>query len=293
MTLEPRATILGESYIQWGPIVAGTVAAAALALVLHAFGGAIGLAMSSTAPTWRDASFPLWLLSGFYLILVALAAYGLGGYVAGRLRFRLDGLTEDERDFRDGVHGLLVWAIATILSGLLLVLAASAVDRLAAPSGGTTGPTASVGAENILAYELDRLFRSDAPGEVADLEYNRAEAGRILLTAGGHSLVRTEDRAHLISLVSARTGISEADAEARVDVAIAAAKQSISRARRTTVLLAFMTGAAALLGLAAAWFAAAFGARHRDETAPSMWWPASSRPAIITTARDPAPTPRR
>ena len=287
MALEPRSSS-GEYYIHWTPILAGTVAAAALAFVLHAFGGAIGLALSSTAPTWRDASFALWLLSGVYLVLAALAAYGLGGYVAGRFRFRIEGLTHDEVEFRDGIHGMLVWALATLLTGLLIILAASAVDRVAAPSGGTTGPSASVGAENILAYEIDRLFRAETPEEVDRLEYNRAEAGRILLTAGGHSPVRTEDRAHLIRLISARTGIPDADAEARVDVALAAAEQSISRARRATVFLAFVSGASALLGLAVAWFAAGIGARHRDETAPSMWWPASSRPVVVTTVRDPA-----
>jgi hypothetical protein len=74
------------SYVHWGAVIAGSVAAASLATVLHAFAGAIGMAVSSTAPTWRDASFALWLLSGLYLILVAVAAYGLGGYIAGRLR---------------------------------------------------------------------------------------------------------------------------------------------------------------------------------------------------------------
>src|SRR5690606_40589823 len=82
--------LVGEStaYIQWGPVIAGGLAAAALALVLHSFGAAIGLAVSSTAPTWRDASIALWLLTGLYLILVALASYGLGGYIAGRARSR-------------------------------------------------------------------------------------------------------------------------------------------------------------------------------------------------------------
>jgi hypothetical protein len=83
---DPRAAVSERSvlYVQWGPIFAGAVAVAALALVLHSFAGAIGVSVSSTAPTWRDASTALILLSGIYLILVALASYGLGGYVAGR-----------------------------------------------------------------------------------------------------------------------------------------------------------------------------------------------------------------
>ena len=100
--------------------------------------GAIGLAVSSTAPTWRDASIGLWILSGVYLICVALASYGLGGYVAGLLRDRFTAVTDaDEVEFRDNVHGLLVWAVATLLTALLLLMAASASTRLAAPSGGS------------------------------------------------------------------------------------------------------------------------------------------------------------
>src|SRR3954468_11963261 len=89
-------------YLQWGPVVAGAFAAAALALVLHTFAGALGIAVSSTAPTWRDGSFALWFLTGLYLLLVALASYSLGGYIAGRLRARLSAGTADEIEFRDG-----------------------------------------------------------------------------------------------------------------------------------------------------------------------------------------------
>ena len=153
----PRAP--GTFNVQWGPVIAGAIAAAALATVLHAFAAAIGLAVGSTAPTWRDASIGLWILSGVYLILVALASYGLGGYVAGILRdrFATAGNT-DEVEFRDGVHGLLVWALATLLTALFLLMAVSASTRLAAPSG-TAGPSASVAGENTIAFDLDRLSR--------------------------------------------------------------------------------------------------------------------------------------
>src|SRR5215203_4163459 len=132
----------GTSHFQWGPIIAGALAAVALATVLHAFAAAVGLAVGSAAPTWRDASIGLWILSGVYLILVALASYGLGGYVAGilRERFALAGNT-DEAELRDGIHRLLVWALATLLTALFLLMAASASTRLAAPSGGTAGPS--------------------------------------------------------------------------------------------------------------------------------------------------------
>jgi hypothetical protein len=277
------APTLHIPYVQWGPVIAGALAAAALALVLHSFAGAIGLAVTSTAPTWRDASIALWILSGLYLILVALAAYGLGGYVAGRLRARLSPATPDEIEFRDGVHGLLVWAIATLLSASLLLGAASSATRLAAPSGGSVGPATSVAGENIIAFDIDRLFRGERRGGEADVAYTRAEAARILLTSSSHSGVMADDRSYLTRLVAARTGLGQPDAERRVDTAIARAKENIARARRSTVILAFMVGAAALLGAAAAWFAAGVGGQHRDNNQPSVRWTVLGPRVVVVT----------
>jgi hypothetical protein len=272
-------------YIQWGPAIAGAAAAAALAFVLHAFAGAIGLAVTSTAPTWRDTSLALWILSGLYLVLVALAAYGLGGYLAGRLRSRFAGATPEEVEFRDGAHGLLVWAIATLLTGLMIAVGATAATRLAAPSAGAVGPATSVAGENIIAYDLDRLFRGDRRPAGDDISYSRAEAARILLTASGHTGVVADDRAYLIRLVTARTGLVPPEAERRVDTAIVSARDNVRRARRSTVILAFMAGAAALLGAAAAWFAAGVGGRHRDEAScPPMMWSVRG-PRVVTRAQ--------
>jgi hypothetical protein len=173
------------SYIHWGPAIAGAVVAAGVAVVLHAFAGAIGLAVSSTAPTWRDASMALWLLSGLYLVLVALVSYGAGGCLAGRVRSSWK-TAPDEIEFRDGTHGLLVWALATMLTALLALATAQAVTRTGTPSGGTR-TSASVAGEHAIAYNLDGLFRAERRPADVDMTYSRAEATRILLSASGHS----------------------------------------------------------------------------------------------------------
>jgi hypothetical protein len=269
--LEPVAiSVEGEQadYIQWTPVVAGALTAAALAFVLHSFAGAIGLAVSSTAPTWRDASVALQLLSGVYLVLVAIVAFGVGGYIAGRLRTPVD-LAQDEIEFRDGTHGLLVWAIAIVLMVLLAWAAAQTLTRLAAPSG--TGQSAA--GESIIAYDLDRLFRADKRPPNVDLAYARSEAARILLTTAGHSGVTTDDRTYLVRLTAANTGLAAPEAGKRVEVVINQARDNIRKARRTGVILAFAIGAAALLGAAVAWFAACAGGHHRDgPSTPSMMW---------------------
>src|SRR5262249_44835852 len=258
------------SYIQWSPIVVGAFAAAALAFVMQSFAGAIGLAVSSTAPTWRAASLALVALSGLYLILAALISSAVGGYVAGRMRPRLAAGTPDEVEFRDGVHGGAAWALATLLAALLLFGSTLSLTRLAAPSNGPGETSTSVAGENIIAYDLDRLFRGAR--DETNMEYTRAEAARILLTASSHRGVLPEDRSELVRLVTARTGLAQAEADRRVDDVIGRARDDISRARKAAVIIAFSAGAAALLGLAAAWFAAVEGGRRRDGTPPGMLW---------------------
>ncbi len=217
---DTRAAPLADDrvvYVQWGPVIAGALAAAALAFVLHSFAAAIGIAVSSTAPTWRDASIALWILTGLYLVLVALASFGLGGYVAGRARARLTGATVDEIEFRDGAHGLLVWALAIVITAFLAWATAQSVTRLAAPSAGSAGPASSVGGENIIAYDLDRLFRAERRPANVDLTYARAEAARILLSAAGHSGMTGEDRTYLNRLTASVTGLGQAEADKRAE----------------------------------------------------------------------------
>jgi hypothetical protein len=250
-------------HVEWGPVVAGALAAAALALVLHSFAVAIGLSVSSVAPTWRDASIALVLLSGLYVIVTAAAAYGLGGYVAGLLGSQPVAAPSEHAEFDDGMRGLLVWALATLLTAALALAAASSLARLAAPSAGQTGPSASVAGESIIAFDLDRLFRTERQTD-DDVQIHRAEAARILLTTSSHRGMQPDDRVYLARLVARTTGLGQPEAERRVDDVAARARDNIARARRSAVLLAFATGAAALLGAAAAWFAACAGGRVRS-----------------------------
>jgi hypothetical protein len=256
-----EGTVVG---LQWTPVVAGALGAAALALVLHSFAIALGLSVGSTAPTWRDSSSALVLLSGLYLLLAAVVSYGFGAYLAARLRLRLADVPLEEAEFRDGMHGLVVWALATLLAGLLALAAVEAVPRLA---GTSSGQTSSVAGENLIAFDLDRLFRGERR-PAGDMTSIRSEAARILLTTSSHKGMQGDDRAYLVRLVAATTGLAPSDADGRVTEVAGQAKTNIDRARHTALVLGFMAGAAALVGAAAAWFAACAGGRHRDGREP-------------------------
>lgn len=250
----------GPRYLQWSPILLGAFAATALSFVLVTFAASVGLGVTSTAPTWRDASAALWILSGIYLILQAMLSFEFGGYVAGRIRTSIGAASLEETEQADGMHGLAVWALAVVMGAVLAtMLGAATLSR--SPAGAGTQTSA---AEPLLSYELDRLYRAGRRAPNIDLGSERAEAGRILLTASGHEGMSTDDRSYLIQQVAAATGIAMPDSERRVDNVIANSKTAIARSRRSTIILAFSVATAILLGAVAAWAAACAGGRHRD-----------------------------
>jgi hypothetical protein len=264
----------GWRFVEWSPVVLGALAATALSSVLVGFGVTVGLGISSTAPTWRDASAALAILSGVYLILQAIISFGVGGYLAGRVRAaagaRATVVEETER--ADGVHGLGAWALAVVMGAILATLiGAATVSRTSSMRSGAQASAA----EPLLSYELDRLFRAGRRSPNVDLSTERAEAGRILLTTSSHSGVTADDRTYLIQQVGALTGLSPADSERRVDNALTNAKTAIARTRRSSIIVAFSIATAVLLGAVAAWAAACAGGRHRDG-APLPDWMARS-----------------
>ena len=195
--MDTDAAIGSPTYLHWSPIIAGAIVATAVSFVLISFGSGLGLAVASPSSSWRDTSSMLALLAGLWLLLTSLASFGLGGYLAGHLREAWSAAPPDAVELRDGIHGLLVWGLAILIGGLLTLSASRTVTGradLAAPTAAT--------AEPLLAFELDRLFRSDrSPADVGNDTEIRAQAARILTTAGGHSGMQPDDRNYLVRLV--------------------------------------------------------------------------------------------
>jgi hypothetical protein len=100
------------SAVSWAAIVAGGVASAALTLLLLAFGA--GMSLSAISPWSNSGVSPTTfnLGAGIYLVVVAVMASSIGGYLAGRLRTKWIGVHTHEVYFRDTAHGFLAWAFA-------------------------------------------------------------------------------------------------------------------------------------------------------------------------------------
>jgi len=184
-----------QSHFQWPAIFGGAAVAAGVSLTLHAFGAGLGLAAVSSDPSWREASAVTWLVGGAFLLFVAIISFAIGGYVAARMRERLN-IDAAETEFRDGMHGLAMWGVAIILGAVLALGAAAAATKASAPGNNAQ----SSAGETLLAAELDQMFRT---GKVIDdLAYRRAEAARILLTASGKNGVSNPDRRYLTTITS-------------------------------------------------------------------------------------------
>jgi len=117
----------GASYVEWAPIIAGAVLAGAVSLLLLQFGAAIGIAAdyaitaADSDLAWRIVAIAIWLF------WVALLSSLLGGYLAGRMRSPIPDATPHEAEFRDGVHGLLVWATVSVVTVAALGLGSAIV----------------------------------------------------------------------------------------------------------------------------------------------------------------------
>lgn len=117
-----------RSYIEWGTIFAGAFVACAITAVLVQFGAAVGLTQTSPFLSADANITPGFVLgTGIWMLWVQVIASLTGGYLAGRMRTPIAdaNATAHESDLRDGVHGLLVWATATLMVVLAVGIATS------------------------------------------------------------------------------------------------------------------------------------------------------------------------
>lgn len=264
-------TVTGEansSAVSWPAIIAGTVVAAAASLILLALGSGLGLASVSPWPGSGASATTFTVMTAIWLIVVQWVASGLGGYLTGRLRSRWVGTHTHEVFFRDTAHGLIMWALASVLGVVLLASAvASALDTGARAAGSASSGAVDATASAVNPYDIDTLFRSSRPDANGPAASASSEATRIL----GHALTARQmpaaDRGYLAQLVAARSGLSQEQAQQRVDTVMAQAREAADAARKASAMASIYIALSMLIGAFIAGVAAAMGGRVRD-TAP-------------------------
>ena len=273
-----------NSAVSWAAVFAGGVAATAATLILLLLGSGIGLSMISP---WYGAGVTattLGVSAVIWLVVVQWLSSALGGFLAGRLRTKWTGLHTHEVGFRDTAHGLLAWSLATVAGAVLLgsitvsgvgAAAKGATDIAAGAATGAAqaGTQSAAATPDPFGYVVDTLFRSAAAPDGARADY-RTETVRILAHSiqDGKVVLAPDDRTYLAQLVATRAGISQPDAEKRVDTLVAQVNEAQAKvraaadeARKRAAQLSIMLALSMAIGAFVASAAAAYGGSIRDE----------------------------
>jgi len=243
-----------------------------LTLLLLAFGAGMGFSAISPWSNSGISSGTFHIAAGIYLIVVAMLASTIGGYVAGRLRTKWVGVHSDEVAFRDTAHGFLAWAFAAVLGSALLGGAATYLVGGAAQGAaqGASQAAASPSSGGANEYFIDLLLRPNPAGQTtaspqgaSDVTLRR-EVGRIFTRSLREQNLSAADRSYLAQLVASRAGVDQAEADKRVADALNQAKIAADEARSAAAKTALWLTAAMLVGAFAASLAAIEGGQLRD-----------------------------
>lgn len=268
-----KSVVLGdtEAAVSWGAILAGAFSAAAVSIALATLGAGTGFSLTSP---WSDSGISASTLkwtAGVYLVLTAVIASTIGGYMAGRLRKKWADAPRQETLFRDTAHGMATWAFATLL--VVAVVGSGAASLLSSAIGGASRGAAQGAANSSsisgMDYFTDMLLRpNSSTAGTNDPNSSRREVNVIFsrsLAVGGDFV--ESDRTYLAQLVAQRTGLSQADAEKRVSDIITQAKSYVDSARKYAIAFALWTTLALLAGA----FAAAAGAIEGGQLRDGRW----------------------
>jgi hypothetical protein len=278
----------------WGAIIAGALAATAVTMILLVLG--VGAGLSIVSPWYRAgaSAVTVGVSALVWLIVVQWISSCVGGYLAGRLRIKWVGVHSKEVFFRDTAHGFLAWSLASVAGALIIAAAtlsgasdvargaadvtAAGVSRVGQNVGVDSGAN-DVGGSGYFVdsgsgYFVDTLFRSAKLGDEGNVSESHAEAMRILSRSfqNGNVALAPADAQYLAQMVAARTGLSPAGAQQRVDSVVnqlndsqQKLRQMADTARNQAARVSMATALAMLVGAFIASAAAALGGSIRDE----------------------------
>ena len=284
------------SAVSWAAIFAGATAAAALALILLLLG--TGLGLSALSP-WANnginngvSATSFGVTAILWLTFTQVVAYGMGGYLAGRLRTRWLSVHSDEVYFRDTAHGFLTWAVASLASAALLTSVIGSIvgtglnsaPALLGESSKILNPTSDA-----MNYFVGALFRKNTDtqsaaavtevGNSSSDAFTAANRNNEVATIFANSIGRRDlpeaDTAYVGQLISERTGLSQLDAQKRVidtystlqtnlRKAELTTKEAADKARKASAYATLWLFISLLMGAFVASWAATWGGRSRD-----------------------------
>ncbi|WP_424629625.1 PhnA-like protein [Bradyrhizobium sp. SYSU BS000235] len=261
--------------ISWGAVFAGAVMALVLQLILNMIGLGIGLGTVDATARGTPSASTLSMGAGLWWIISGVIASAVGGYIAGRLSGK-------PSDSTTAYHGLIAWAVATLIVVYLVSSAAAnmfggAFNSVSSAMGGA-GKAASETVQTAVqsvAPSLDSVgdpfsrienqIRSAAGGQdPAALRDAATSAMRAVITDDPSQQAAARERA--AEAFAKAQNISSDEAKARVNQLEKQYTEAVARAKETARQAADKTASAVsrgalfgaialLLGALAAYFA--------------------------------------
>jgi hypothetical protein len=276
--------------ISWGAIVAGVVVVLVVQMVLMLLGLAIGTATIDPAAADTPEASTLGIGGGVWWLASTAIAVFAGGWVAGRLAgvpSRTDGL----------LHGVVTWAVATLVAIYLLSTAIGglvggafgALGNAAQAVGQGTQSLASTAMQVLpddIRSQAERLF--DRAPAVAGQVQNEAQqtqqaAGTDNMLEAVQRVVRgvqegasQQDRDAALNVISQQAGIPREEAEQRLEQfqttyneyaqrTAEQARQAAQAAAETVAQVSFWSVVALVLGAILAAVGGSLGTPREDD----------------------------
>jgi hypothetical protein len=245
--------------VAWSAVIAGSAVTLVSSCILSLLGVGLGFAFAPAEFGMRGVA-EFTAAAAIWMIVVQWLSSALGGFLAGRLRVKWPGLHTHEVFFRDTAHGFLSWTLATLV--MLGFFASALTAPLHMPRYDKGGPEQT----HMLDPYLSRLYRVSGTAEATPLTPAQHDESALLLAKGsGKTAMAGEDRAYLTHMVETHTGLSNADAEQRVDTVTAELKADGDKMRKAMASATITAVLAMLVGAFIACVAAAIGGAKRDE----------------------------
>ncbi|WP_233254976.1 hypothetical protein [Limnohabitans sp. T6-5] len=301
----PKSVDIQASAVSWGAILAGAAVTAIMSLILLILG--TGLGLSAVSP-WSEkgiSAISFGVSTIGWLALTQVIASALGGYIAGRLRTRWVSVHPNEVYFRDTAHGFLSWTIASLATASLLTSFAGSIAGTATQVGttvvngasmagvalGNTEPSKFDADNNRTDYFLDALFRSqpstgstnsprnaagdNTGGAMSGNAQQRSEVSHIFMNSLRSGPLPPADASYTAQLIAQRTGLSQQEAEQRVNdvysrmqarlkAAQTSARDAADKARKASTYATLWLFVSMLAGAFMASWTAIYGGRQRD-----------------------------
>ncbi len=264
---DARTVLLHQ--VSWGAIFAGAVTALVIQMILNLIG--LGIGLSTLNPTGNDTPTAASLSSGagIWFVVSGIVASLVGGFLAGRLSGKsVAGTT--------GYHGLVSWAVTTLVVVYLLSSAVggilggafggltSVLGGAGSALGGTVQTAAQAAAPSLtkLSNPLDgienRVRQTSGGQDPAALRDTAAQAVRAYLSGDAAQQAQAEQRA--TEALAKAQGISPDEAKTQVQTYRKQYEETVAEAKKKAVVAAEATRSAATQGALYASIALILGA---------------------------------